>query len=90
LIGERRQFSPQFEAEWVLELPNGTHASAEVCRTHGIKSSLLLAWRKRLVEQTAKLFERESDWDPAQLLPDVGRGIHIAAADQLGGAENEQ
>lgn len=65
-MGERRQFSPQFKAERVLELLNGTHTPAEICRTHGIKPSLLLAWRKRLVEQAAKLFERESDRDPAQ------------------------
>ena len=65
-MGERRQFSPQFKAERVLELRNGTHTPAEVCRTHAIEPSLLLAWRKRLVEQAAKLFERESDRDPAQ------------------------
>jgi transposase-like protein len=65
-MGERRQFSPQFKAERVLELLNGTHPPAEICRTHGIKPSLLLAWRRRLVEQAAKLFERESDRDPAQ------------------------
>ena len=41
-MGERRQFSPQFKAERVLELLNGTHTPAEVCRTHGLKPSLLL------------------------------------------------
>lgn len=65
-MGERRQFSPQFKAERVLELLNGTHTPAEICRTHGIKPSLLLAWQKRLVERAAKLFERKSDRDPVQ------------------------
>jgi transposase-like protein len=65
-MGERRHFSPQFKAERVLELLNGTHTPAEVCRTHGIKPALLLAWRKRLVEHAPKLFERDSDREPTQ------------------------
>ena len=65
-MSERRHFSPQFKAERVLELLNGIHTPAEVCQAHGIKLSLLLAWRKRLVEQAPKLFEREGDRDPAQ------------------------
>ena len=65
-MGERRQFSPQFKAEWVLELISGAQTPAEVCRSHGIKPSLLLAWRKRLLEQAPKVFEREGDRDPAQ------------------------
>lgn len=50
----------------MLELLNGTHTLAEMCQAHGIKVSLLLAWRKRLMEQAPKVFERESDQDPAQ------------------------
>ena len=50
----------------MLELLNGTHTLAEMCQAHGINASLLLAWRKRLMEQAPKVFERESDQDPAQ------------------------
>ncbi len=50
----------------MLELLNGTHTLAEMCQAHGIKASLLLAWRKRLMEQAPKVFEQESDQDPAQ------------------------
>ncbi len=63
-MGEHRRFSPQFKAERVLELLNGTHTLAEMCQAHGIKPSLLLAWRKRLMEPAPKVFER--DRDPAQ------------------------
>jgi transposase-like protein len=65
-MGERRQFSAQCKAERVLEWLNGTPTPAEIGRTQGIKPSLWLAWRKRLVEPAAKRFERESDRDPAQ------------------------
>lgn len=66
-MGELRQFSPPFKAERVLELLSGAQTPAEVCRrVHGIKPSLLLAWRKRLLEQAPKVFEREGDRDPAQ------------------------
>jgi transposase-like protein len=64
-MGKRRYFLPQFKAERVLELLNGTHTPTEACQTNGIKLSLLLAWRKRRVEQAPKLFDRESDRDPA-------------------------
>lgn len=66
-MGERRQFSPPFKAERVLELLSSAQTPAGVCRrVHGIKPSLLLAWRKRLLEQAPKVFEREGDRDPAQ------------------------
>ena len=35
-MGERRPFSPQFKAERVLELLNGTHTLAEMCQGMGL------------------------------------------------------
>ena len=72
-----RKYSPEFKARVVLESLRGDITQAELCRRYNIASDQLSRWRKRLIEQAAKLFS-DGRKDPlleriAQLEQLVGR-----------------
>lgn len=56
----RRQFSPQFKAQIVLELLQGK-SPAELCRKHKITHALLCAWRKTFFSRMPDLFGEPVD-----------------------------
>ncbi len=42
---KRRQFSPEFKAQVVLDLLTGQHTPAEACRKHALSPPLVATWR---------------------------------------------
>ena len=65
-MARRRNFSPEFKAQVVLELISGAKSAAELCREHELKPDLLLHWRSQFVSQAAKVFESGKEIDPEQ------------------------
>lgn len=53
----RRQFTPEFKAQVVLQVLTGAKSSAEVCREHGLGAPLLSSWKTAFLEQAALVFQ---------------------------------
>ena len=77
---KRRNFTPEFKAEVVLEALRGENSQvSEVCRRHNLSDEQLSKWKRQLLENAASLFEpadKRSDADAeriAQLEQLVGR-----------------
>ena len=77
---KRRNFTPEFKAEVVLEALSGESSQAEVCRKpHNLSDEQLSKWKRQLLENAATLFEpadKQSDASAdriAQLEQLVGR-----------------
>ncbi len=54
---KRRNFTPEFKAEVVLEALSGQSSQAEVCRRHNLSDEQLSKWKRQLLENAATLFE---------------------------------
>ena len=54
---KRRNFTPEFKAEVVLEALRGESSQAEVCRRHNLSDEQLSKWKRQLLENAATLFE---------------------------------
>ena len=76
---KRRNFTPEFKAEVVLEALSGESSPAEVCRRHNLSDEQLSKWKRQFLENAATLFEpadKQSDASAeriAQLEQLVGR-----------------
>ena len=76
---KRRNFTPEFKAEVVLEALRGESSQAEVCRRYNLSDEQLSKWKRQLLENAATLFEpadKQSDASAdriAQLEQLVGR-----------------
>jgi transposase-like protein len=74
----RRSFTPQFNAQIVLEVLAGLKSQAEVARQHKLKPELIARWKDIALEGLETLFEagvrRDHDQDRiAELERIVGR-----------------
>ena len=56
-MAKRRNFTPEFKAELVLEVLSGATCQAEVCRRHNINENQLSQWKRQLLENAPMLFE---------------------------------
>ena len=54
---KRRNFTPEFKAEVVLEALTGESSQAELCRRHNLSDEQLSKWKHQLLENAAALFE---------------------------------
>ena len=54
---KRRNFTPEFKAEVVLEALRGENSQAEVCRHHNLSEDQLSKWKQQFLENAASLFE---------------------------------
>ena len=54
---KRRNFTPEFKAEVVLEALRGESSQAELCRRHNLSEDQLLKWKQQFLENVASLFE---------------------------------
>ena len=76
---KRRNFTPEFKAEVVLEALSGESFQAEVCRRHNLSEDQFSKWKRQFLENAATLFEpadKQSDASAeriAQLEQLVGR-----------------
>ena len=55
---KRRNFTPEFKAEVVLEALHGESSQAEVCRRHNLSEDQLSKWKQQVVENVASLPRR--------------------------------
>ena len=53
---KRRNFTPEFKAEVVLEALRGETSQAELCRRHNLSEDQLSKWKQQVVENVASLF----------------------------------
>ena len=54
---KRRNFTPEFNAEVVLEELNVETSQAELCRRYNITEKQLAQWKRQFLENAASLFE---------------------------------
>lgn len=54
---KRRNFTPEFKVEVVLEALTGESSQAELCRRHNLSDEQLSKWKRQLLENAASLFE---------------------------------
>ncbi len=57
MSGDRRQYTPQFKLQVVLELLRGERSAAQIAREHGIGPDLLSRWRDVFEERAPQLFQ---------------------------------
>ena len=55
-MGKRREFTPKFKLEVVLEVLSGAKSNAQVCRDHGLAPTVVSAWKERFVERAPGIF----------------------------------
>ena len=76
---KRRNFTPEFKAEVVLEALSGESSQAELCRRHNLSEDQLSKWKQQVVENVGSLFSsadkhsKEATERIAQLEQLVGR-----------------
>ena len=58
---KRRNFTPEFKAEVVLEALSGETSQAELCRRHNLSEQQLSKWKQQVVENVATLFVSSTD-----------------------------
>jgi transposase-like protein len=63
---KRRQFTPEFKAQVVLDVLTGRMSPAEVCRTHGLCPNLLATWRAAFLERAPSVFQADDRRDEDQ------------------------
>lgn len=56
-MAKRRNFTPEYKAEVVLEALRGETSQAELCRRHNLSEDQLSKWKQQLLENAATLFE---------------------------------
>ena len=54
---KRRNFTPKFKAEVVLEALMGESSQAELCRKHNLSDEQLSKWKRQILENASTLFE---------------------------------
>ncbi len=57
---KRRQFSPEFKAQVVLDVLTGVQSQAEACRKHGLGANLLALWKTAFLERAHLVFDTDS------------------------------
>src|SRR3954467_838530 len=53
----RRQYSPQFKLQIVLELLKGDQSAAQIAREHGVGYDLLARWKDLFQERAPQIFQ---------------------------------
>ena len=84
---KRREFSPQFKFDAVMELLTETKPPGQICRERDINDKLLYRWKQEFIERGPGMFAGQSQPDPTGELE--GR---IAELERLAGRlalENE-
>lgn len=56
-MAERRNFTPDFKAQVVLEDLIGVKSPAKICREHHLRSQTLSRWKAEFLERAPMVFE---------------------------------
>jgi transposase-like protein len=57
---KRRQFTPEFKAQLVLDVLTGAQSQAEACRKHGLSPTLLATWKTAFLERAPSIFDTDT------------------------------
>jgi transposase len=57
---KRRQFTPEFKAQLVLDVLTGVQSQAEACRKNGLSPTLLANWKSTLLERAHTVFDTDA------------------------------
>ena len=66
-MAKRRNFTPEFKAEVVLEALRGESSQAELCRRHNLSEQQLSKWKQQVVENVATLFVSSTDQQSSEV-----------------------
>jgi len=55
-MGKRRNFTPEFKAQIVLQLISGEKTNAEVCREHRVSAQQLGNWKQQFLANASSVF----------------------------------
>ena len=58
---KRRNFTPEFKAEVVLEALRGETSQAELCRRYNLSEQQLSKWKQQVIENVATLLVSSTD-----------------------------
>jgi len=64
---KRRQFTPEFNLQCVLDIISGRKRPVEILREHNISDSLLSRWRQQFTEEAPKIFEPKNQRNSASV-----------------------
>jgi len=53
----RRQFTPQYKFESVLEVLRGEKSAAQICRERQLSEDLLSRWKQEFMKRAPEIFE---------------------------------
>ena len=62
----RRNFTPEFKAQVVLELLRGERSHAELCRQHQLSPNLLTLWKSTFLERLHLVFQADEQHSQEQ------------------------
>jgi transposase-like protein len=85
---QRRQYTPEFKVEVVLEGLGGEKSIAEVCRERDITDSLYYSWRDQFLARAPTIFAKSAEQAKAEAVQEE----HIGDLERMVGKlalENE-
>jgi transposase-like protein len=59
----RRQFTPEFKAQVVLDILTGVQSPAEACRKHQLSPNLPSLWKTAFLERAPLVFQADEQRD---------------------------
>jgi transposase-like protein len=63
---KRRRFTPEFQAQVVLEVLTGRPSPAEACRKHALSPNLLTIWKSTFLERAHAISQPDERHDEDQ------------------------
>jgi transposase len=60
-LNQRRNFTPQFKTQVVLEILTRLKSTAQVCREYDLKEQVVTRWKADFLERAPSLFAPEQD-----------------------------
>ena len=60
-MSKRRTFTAEFKTERVLSIISGEKTSAEVCREHRLKDTVVSRWKKKFLEDAITIFTSKKE-----------------------------
>jgi transposase len=60
---QRRQFTPEFKAQVVLDILTGVQSPAEACRKHRLSPNLPSLWKAAFLERAPLVFQADQQRD---------------------------
>lgn len=63
---KRRNFTPDFKLQCVLDILSGRKNPVQICRAHNLSDSTLSRWRHQFAEQAPKIFKNGSSGTSAE------------------------